>query len=297
MSTKESSENKSRIAIIVAVLALIGAALTAYFSYKGATDSVKLSIEATQTAEAKMTLADSSATPSSAPPAITALTDTPRPIPTPPATIDTAPTVYDNFDNPAFDGEWNTGLWTDKTSFPGTTSIEQKNGMLIISRQSPESGILRSLRPGKMGVDKLGFVEAKVMLDSNFKASTGSAGIGIDTFSTPGWYCFCRIGGLQRNIEAEVTCKTDENGSLYGRYLTSGFRVQYNTWHTLRFEINPDTAAISFFFDGQQIGSYTPADPETFKEDTFSLLLNVHSGDGGLVTGYFDDVRVGQFGQ
>jgi len=208
----------------------------------------------------------------------------------------TAGSLYDDFNNSAFDGGWNTGLWSD-TSYPGITSIKQESGSLIISRQSPESSILRSLRPGKWTIDQLGFVEAKVMLDSNIKASSGSVGIGIDNFTSPTWWLFCEISSRLGDVEAWANCKTDEDASVHGIYSANGLSVQYNTWHTMRFEINPDTAAILFYIDDQQIGSFIPIAPETFKETQFSLLLNVHSKDGGLVTGYFDDVRVGQFGQ
>ena len=40
-----------------------------------------------------------------------------------------------------------------------------------------------------------------------------------------------------------------------------------------------------------------PADPEAIKEATFSVDLAVFSEDDGLVTGYFDDVRLEQVGQ
>jgi formylglycine-generating enzyme required for sulfatase activity len=221
-------------------------------------------------------------------------TNTPHPTLTPTATIDADTTVYDNFNNPAFDGGWNVGLWTSRTGFPGNTTIEQKNGILMISRWSPHSGILRAVRPLGWTIDKLGFVEAKVMLDVNIEASIGSAGIGIDTSN---WWLFCEISGRRQDVYALANCKTDESDAVYGAYSANGFEVQYDTWHTVRFEINPDTAAISFFIDDQQIGSYIPTAPETFKETPFSLLVDAYSKDGGLVTGYFDDVRVGQFGQ
>jgi len=221
-------------------------------------------------------------------------TNTPSSTPTPTATIDSDPTVYDNFNNPTYDGKWNKSLWADN-SFPGATAIEQQNGNVIISRQSSGSSILRTRRPGKWTLDQLGFIEAKIMLGSNIETlSGGSIGIGIDKYtSQDNWWSFCVIGGGQDLIEAWVNCHTD--GNIHGKYSTDSFPVQYNTWHIMRIEIDPDTTTITYFIDGQQVGSYTPKDPETFKNTQFSPLLNVWSEDGGLTIGYADYVRIGEF--
>ena len=103
------------------------------------------------------------------------------------------------------------------------------------------------------------------------------------------------LGGSRGSVEAWASCHTD--GNIHGKYSTDSITVQYNTWHTFRFEINPEIATITFFIDGQQVGNYTPSDPETFKKTQFSPLLNVWSEDGGLVTSYVDDVRIGSIGQ
>ncbi len=49
--------------------------------------------------------------------------------PVPTATIDSDPTVYDNFNNPAFDGSWNTELWSVERGSIGTSAqVIQQDG-------------------------------------------------------------------------------------------------------------------------------------------------------------------------
>ncbi len=222
-------------------------------------------------------------------------TDTPmptatlRPTPTPTPTMDADPTVYDNFNNPAFDGEWNTGLWTygDKCN-PANTLVKQKDGILMISRQLDNPCGLDTLRPRTWTIDQVGFVEAKLMLDGNIEASEwGDVGIGVyGLVNGDEWWTVCYILGKQQEGDARAGCNTID-------YEGHDLAVQYNSWHTMRFEINPDTAVISYFVDGQQIDAYVHADPEAFKKTQFKVPVYVWSLGGGLVTGYIDDVRIG----
>jgi hypothetical protein len=61
----------------------------------------------------------------------------------------------------------------------------------------------------------------------------------------------------------------------------------------LRLELNPETAAVTFFVDGQQVGAYTPPEAEALKQAEFTVELQVYFEEGALITGYFDDVRIG----
>ncbi len=224
-----------------------------------------------------------------APTATPTSTRTPRPTPTPTATIDADPTVYDNFNNPAFDGKWNTGLWSHGyDSNSSNMLIEQQNGILTMSRPVINNGGLDAINPRyQWKIDEIGYIEAKLMLDSNIQASEGDIGIGI---SGHNWWLNCSIYSKKDsgNSWAWANCSTSDN------YSADGFTVDPNSWHTMRLEIDPDTANISLFVDGQQFGRYVSGDLNTFKESEFTIGLRAWSKDGGVVTGYLDDVKIGR---
>lgn len=73
-------------------------------------------------------------TPTSISPSITVMSPT--------ATIDTDPTMYDNFNNPAFDGKVDTNLWRPSVTSP--SYIEQREGVLVSSLES-KAGEIASL--------------------------------------------------------------------------------------------------------------------------------------------------------
>jgi len=158
---------------------------------------------------------------------------------------------------------------------------------LVLSRQSGENG---GLNRRNIGINDLGFFEAKVMLNSNIEASAGSVGTGLWGPDTQGWWLSCTIYAQKGDSNAWAGCTTSDSLDV-----TRGFRVPFDTWHTLRLEINPDTALVSFFIDDQYIGEYIYPNPDKFKSARFDASLQIWSEDGGLVTGYVDDVRMGQF--
>jgi hypothetical protein len=45
--------------------------------------------------------------------------------------------------------------------------------------------------------------------------------------------------------------------------------------------------------DGEELGAYTAPDAAALKEADFTIELQIYFEEGSLVTGYFDDVRIG----
>lgn len=214
-------------------------------------------------------------------------TNTPRPQATPMPTIDADPTVYDNFDNPVFDGKWNTGLWS-LFSDSGNVNVHQQDGILTISRRVADTGGLetRGLQTWKM--DDFSFVEAKVKLDSDMEASSGAIGIEIDGFVDGNWWWLtCMISSNKESL-AQANCQAIDN------YSADGFSVQYDTWYTIRVKTDPDASTLTFFVDNREIGTYTPSDWEAFKNAELGIQLLTWTLDGGLVQGYLDEIRIGQ---
>lgn len=230
-------------------------------------------------------------TPTPAPPSTPTPTNTSRPTPTPTATIDADPMVYDNFNNPAFDGGWNTGLW--EPSDTNGCKIAQQEGFLSFSCTDPtKDPNFNARRLSNITFSDFSFVETKLMLASEIQTSNGNTAIGFSA-STDNvfWGIDCGLlGGTQDNF-ARIFCWV-----FPAEKLIEGPTVNYNTWHTVRIEINPETVELRIFADGQRFGSYNPPEADILKQEQFrvSLSANPAEENGTLVTGYFDDVRVGK---
>lgn len=258
------------VAAIIAILALavtLGTLLwpnirSAFFSTPAATLSVGSSTTAMPTAE---------------PPSITTALATESAV--------SAPGPYDGFDNPSYDGNWNPALWDRFSDSDGEVLVSQQDGILTLKYHSLDRGGLRAESPSRWTFEELGSVEATVMLDDNIEASIGTITIGINNSS--GWWLSCSLVGGKEMTVPYAWCNTvDTEGGE-----TSA--VLYDSWHTLRFETNPDTAGIDYFLDGRPFGDYIAPDPDTFRQGEFSVTLHVWSQDRGLVQGYADEVWIG----
>ncbi len=211
--------------------------------------------------------------------------------PGPTTVIDTDPTSYDNFDNPAFDGEWDTDLWQfEWAEDADKCEVGQEDGRLRFSCTEPGGFPLNALNYQETTLEVFNFLEARLMLDGEMETSHTNVTISLKAAS---WGIECGLLGHPDEDMAQSFCQIfsgDKN-----TYWTEGPAVAYDTWHVVRIESNPESAELSFFIDDQQFDTYTPAEVEALQEAEYGITLSVWLEDGTLATGYFDDVRIGRF--
>ena len=65
----------------------------------------------------------------------------------------------------------------------------------------------------------------------------------------------------------------------------------------VRIELDSATMTFTYQLDGENIGSYTPRNPEKYKDLSFASVVHVDSGSTPNITGYADYVKVGKTGQ
>lgn len=277
-------QNRKWIAVIGVLFLLSGISM-----YVGPTikEANELSLRATQTAEAKLVVVNSEKPPTDTP----TPTKTPRPTPTPTATIDADPTVYDNFNNPANNEGWNIGLWEPNDA--SACKIAQEEGFLKFSCIDPSKSPSFNARQN-ISFSEASFIEAKLMLDRQIETSNGTVTIGFESTNYKvRWGIACGIWGKNQDDVANTFCW------IYPpEKLIEGPSVNYNTWHTLRIEAHPESSKLNISVDGQEFGDYQTPDADMLKAKfNLGLVTNFALGDGTLVTGYFDDVRIGQIEQ
>jgi hypothetical protein len=199
-----------------------------------------------------------------------------------------ADAVYDDFDDPAFEGAWNPELWEGWDNISGC-DVGQQEGALRFSCNEPDGSGLNALDYAEVPFGEFDFVEAGLRLDDDIQSGNGAAIVKIYT-SLNSW-AECGLVGATDSDAVYVYCGVyNENEAEYELEAPA---ADYDTWRTIRLELDPETAAITFVVDGQELDTYTPSEAEALKQAGLSIELQIYFEEGSLVTGYFDDVRIG----
>ncbi len=207
------------------------------------------------------------------------------------------PTLYDDFDDPTFDGAWNPALWHtwDTTGF----NVRQENGAMVFSNPSPtdRTQVLDLHRRGENSLGQLRFFQAHLKISSDRSGGGGAVWIHFQT-ATAGyndWYTECGLTGRPGDTAyADCQISQSQGDNYYNEYHTPSIPVNYDTWYTLRIETDPATANMRFFLDNTLLGSHTPKDAAALLSiNTFSpRLAAVNFGENAQSTRYVDWVRI-----
>jgi len=221
-------------------------------------------------------------------------TATPQQAPTPTPTMDADPTVYDNFNNPANEGGYNTGLWEP---LRGAGQAAQQDGVMMLTQQgkAKDGTYLDAKKYLGISLDSPTFFEARLMLSP--EANTGgfvSLNLYAVLSSTESWAALCGIfnqhGVAQAGCFDEPIPYPDQEERTYD---SAYIPVQFGSWHTVRMEVDPATMTFSYFVDGQPVGSHIPRDADKLKKVRFTPNLGIWGPSADPLTGYVDDVRIG----
>ena len=227
-------------------------------------------------------------------------TRTPRPTPTPSATIDADPTVYDNFNNPAFDGEYDTGLWDYSTETATELGVQQRDGFLEFYNSPLPEGIDRVLytrRPRQWTLNDFSFFEAKLRLGRDPVGKLAFIKIQLTSdLGSKGWWTQCRLNAYQQIESPYFVCDvyTHADDTFSQEYLTEYITINYDAWYTVRIEMDPQTGRLGFYLDDQQVSTYTPRDAAELRNVSFFARVGVWQSENSSISGQVDDVRIGQ---
>ncbi len=211
-------------------------------------------------------------------------TNTPRPLPAATATIDADPSVYDNFNNPSFDGSLNSNQWQywDDT-YPQLFS--QQNGLLELIGE--EEAALIAQHHTSLLISAPTYYEADIMLN---KAQDGAVSIKLhgDLPNNNYWTTQCGIYTSADRETALAFCDygfKDDGGANYIDFQS----VALDSWNTVRIEFNPTEQTVIYFIDGTYLGSIPLPEIKTAR---FSLIIGNYAASGSTI-GYIDEVRYG----
>jgi hypothetical protein len=191
--------------------------------------------------------------------------------------------MYDDFNDPAFDGDYDKSRWRPTSDSPG--DFVQEGGVLVVTQESEAESATR-LVAGDYDFVRLEApttFEAELKLDPDQRA--GYVHLALEAEVPEGdewWWTDCAL------YEDWLGCYADLG------YQPEGISVEPGTWHTVRIDVDPATMTFTYYLDGQVEGTFVPPNAEALKAAQFALQLGVwHDERENGVVGFIDDVRVG----
>ncbi len=190
--------------------------------------------------------------------------------------------VYDDFEDPAFDGAYDQARWRRDEVLPADFS--QEEGRLVITLDSaPEENTFLVAR--EYDYEPLAAptaFEAKLRLDPAHNAGAATLALDVEVSEDEWWWTDCSVD------RDWVGC--------YGEpgYETKGMPADPDLGHTLRIDVDTATMRFTYSIDGRQMGSFVPPNAEALKTARFFLKIGVWAESAQPVVGYVDEVRIGR---
>jgi WD40 repeat protein len=206
---------------------------------------------------------------------------------TPPAGIFLA----DDFNDPAYDGMTNSNLWAYSPYYRFITNIGQANGALVFTRSttdSEEDGQVQTSQSWSFG--QVDYIEARLKVDGQHTGTDANLNLAIVQAPTgEEWFTTCAIG--LDDPKPYLWCIQVTNGDSF-EYERSFQTLEYDRWYTIRISMDPQTAELKYYLDGQLVGSWQPTNLNTLKKAKFIMVMGASAGQGTGMIGYIDDVKI-----
>jgi hypothetical protein len=206
-----------------------------------------------------------------------------------PGPFDRDPALYDDFNNPVFDGNLDSGLWSTSVEPPGY--VQQREDMLMVSA-APEGGTVATvLATLTLSAGRPAFVESRLLLSALKHGESGDISVSLTTRLNDGrdlvYSCL-----IYREDPVKLGCEVYGSGASPG-YHSSIVVTTYDVWHLVRIDLGAG-GDVTFTVDGRVVGWYRPEDAEALGGAVLTPRLEAWSPERGGIIAHFDDVRIGQ---
>jgi PKD repeat protein/6-phosphogluconolactonase (cycloisomerase 2 family) len=205
--------------------------------------------------------------------------------------------LYDDFNNPAFDGFYNPlkwRFWGDENYF----SARQQGGVLVITNTLSTPASVGLNLPLAMPMERT--LRQVQRFQARMKLSSGTSGTGatiqiMHDFNGSGWWTQCSLNvyGSAPYFGCDITNYTP--GNFQAEYGVSWpTPLNFDTWYTARIEIDPNTAQVCFYLDNNPLGCRIPSNANALKtyNDFIPRLVSWNGRAGATGTRYFDDIYI-----
>jgi len=199
--------------------------------------------------------------------------------------------LYDDFNNPAFNGFYDTGkwqFWGDGDYF----DMGQADGaMVLTSHDAPaeRDTVLVASSPLYRPLARVQRFQGRLKISPDTNGWRAKIQIVADDIGQAGrsWWASCGLSkyGPDAYLDCGIASST---GWEWGE----GGPAKVDQWYTVRMEVDPLTAQFCFYQDGALLGCHIPADADALKAATsFTARIGAWNGEANPTgTHYFDDV-------
>jgi hypothetical protein len=187
--------------------------------------------------------------------------------------------LYDNFNDPEYDGDFNHYLW--EYWHENLEGVTQENGSLQMQSSLPTSLIAR----GHAGVvvTSTTLYEVEMKLSDDPIGGSATLKLHVDMHNNDYWTTQC--GLLVPDIAfCELGIKGKEE-SLY----TKEKRIDATAWHKFRIEVDPENKRVNYYIDEEPFGKANIPVDENGK---YSPVIGIFPVSGNTLA-YFDNVDFG----
>jgi len=203
---------------------------------------------------------------------------------------------YDQFEESAYDGDFNRSLWIAKSS---NCTIMQIRGTIKFANTATGSDQECDLYPLSstiLSANELGVFEIQALISDDYNHSSNiTQEIQFVTDNLPAGYFYAYCG-------LEATGSAEPTGFLNTGFYTGGsdsyqdydggivLKQGFDVWHTIRLKMDPETLEISCQIDNQLVGWVVPRNVELLKSADFRRALSAFRGLGASATSYVDNI-------
>ncbi|MFQ5944358.1 MAG: serine/threonine-protein kinase, partial [Anaerolineales bacterium] len=198
--------------------------------------------------------------------------------------------VYDDFNDPAFDGALNPANWVDQSD-PTCAVGQEQGGLRIANEASQEPAECRVSFPLDTfpSLPQIRLLEFDVWLSSDHSEELSEHNWSLEAVDIPQgvWHGLCGVAGRAEGAVAFIEVKNFDSDTF-----ARNIQIPFDAWHNLRFEVDPGSLELACYVDGLLIGSTVPdAASELYGSET-SVRLQAFRPPGSLATAYIDNVRI-----
>ncbi|MCS7220078.1 MAG: PKD domain-containing protein [Anaerolineae bacterium] len=200
--------------------------------------------------------------------------------------------LYDDFNNPLFDGLYNPLKWR----FGGDSSyftMQQQNGVMMLTTTgnapAERDTVMVVNAPFHRTLRQVQRFQARLKFSADANRWAPKIQIVAENIGTPGrdWWTSCDL--FVHSFGCGIASSTGHEWDV-----SSNQPVYPNQWYEARIEIDPETVRICFYFNNTLLGCRIPNDANLLKTAaTFTMRIGAWNGVANPTgTLYFDDVYI-----
>jgi hypothetical protein len=198
--------------------------------------------------------------------------------------------AYDVFDQILSDERFDRTRWAARLQ-SGCEVIQEK-GWLTFSNSSLDSRTcsLVMTDPRLIKVADLGKLEAQIMISSNHNQQNKIEQVLRFVSENGDWWAACGVFADVEGVVLTFNVYDEKNNRV--EILSTISAKQYDTWYTLRLEIDPQSLDFKCFANDELVGEVSPQRIGELKDGHFERDLTMYSTPNSAGTTHVNNVRV-----